>query len=145
MDPRRRARRIALGCAALIVGASLWPFGGWRAPAGFEVAWFGLPWPRGLGWFDVASNVAAYLPMGASAAAALCGPDASPAQRLRAAMLGLLAASMLSHAMENLQRGLPGRTPSVIDWMLNGLGAALGVAAWLAAGSLRARGVRGTG
>ena len=71
MDPRRPARRIALGCAARIVAASLGPFAGWRAPAGFEAAWFGLPWPRGLGWFDVASNVAAYLPMGASAAAAL--------------------------------------------------------------------------
>ena len=62
MDPRRRALRVALGCAALIVGASLWPFVGWRAPAGYGAAWFGLPWPRGLGWFDVASNVVAYLP-----------------------------------------------------------------------------------
>jgi VanZ family protein len=139
MDPRRRARRIALVCAALIVAASLWPFGGWRAPAGFEAAWFGLPWPRGLGWFDVASNVVAYLPLGASTAAALAGPGASPAHRLRAALLGLLAASALSHAMENLQRWMLGRTPSVIDWLLNGLGAGLGVAAWLAAGSLRAR------
>ena len=142
MDPRRPARRIALGCAALIVAASLWPFAGWRAPAGFEAAWFGLPWPRGLGWFDAASNVVAYLPMGASAAAALVDRGASPAQRLRAALLGLLAASALSHAMENVQRWLLGRTPSVIDWMLNGLGAALGVAAWLAAGSLRARRAR---
>ena len=142
MDPRRRARRIALGCAALIVGASLWPLGGWRAPGGFEAAWFGLPWPRGLGWFDVASNVVAYLPMGASAAAALVDAGASPARRAGAALLGLLAASALSHAMENLQRWLPGRTPSVIDWVLNGLGAALGVAAWLAVGSLRARRAR---
>ena len=142
MDPRRRARRIALACAVLIVGASLWPFSGWRAPAGFEAAWFGLPWPHGLRWFDVASNVVAYLPMGAAAAAALAAPGAGPAQRLRAALFGLLAASALSHAMENLQRWMPDRTPSVVDWMLNGLGAALGVAAWLAAGSQRARRAR---
>jgi VanZ family protein len=131
------ARRLALVCAGAIVLASLWPFSGWRWPSRFDFAWFGLPWPRGLGWFDVASNVVAYLPMGATVAAALAEPGAGFGQRLRAALLGLLAASALSHAMENLQRWLPSRTPSMVDWVLNTFGAGLGVSVWLAVETLR--------
>ena len=137
MAPQLRARRLAIACAGGIVLASLWPFTGWRWPGRFDVAWFGLPWPRGLGWFDVASNVVAYLPMGAAVAAALTERGAGPAQRLRAALLGLLAASALSHAMENLQRWLPSRTPSMVDWVLNTFGAGLGLSVWLAVEALR--------
>jgi VanZ family protein len=124
---RSLAWPLAAAWACLMVYASLHPFSGWQWPDHLEAHWLVLsaPQPHYVTGFDVASNLLGYVPLGA--------------------LLGLLAASMLSHAMENLQRGLPGRTPSVIDWMLNGLGAALGVAAWLAAGSLRARGVRGTG
>ena len=58
------ARPLAWLYAALIVYASLYPFGPWRWPPG--MTWplpAQLPWPRYWPLFDVVSNVAGYVPL----------------------------------------------------------------------------------
>lgn len=115
---------------ALIVYASLYPFSEWRAQgvSPWAFLWSPLP-PKYWTGFDVAANVAGYLPLGfllvlsfvrrGSYRFALVG---------RAAAIGVatLMATFLSFAMEALQTYLPSRVPSNLDFALNVGGALLG-------------------
>lgn len=126
---------LAAAWAALIVYASLFPFTGWRWPPGLA-AWELLPlaWPRYFIGFDITSNLLAYAPLGLL----LCVARLRLGAGLAAAMaLALGAAAGLSYAMEVLQHLLPQRVPSLLDWLLNIGGAALGA---LTAALLRALG-----
>lgn len=116
-----------------MVYASLHPFGGWTLPPRLELGLLWLPPPAGHYRFDVVANLLGYLPLGALIA---IGVLRGGGTRLRAFALALLAASLLSYAMELLQHLLPRRVPSAMDWSLNSAGAALGALAVLAVDAL---------
>jgi hypothetical protein len=59
------------GYLLLIVYASLYPLTGWRDSGGNPLDFLGAAWPRYYTGFDLATNIAAYLPFGFLCAAAL--------------------------------------------------------------------------
>ena len=121
---RSSAAPLALVWAAVIVYASLFPFEGWRWPPGVP-AWqlMRLPWPRYFIPFDIVSNLLGYAPLGFLLALARLRHGAA----LLPAWAGAaLAALLLSYAMEVTQHLLPLRVPSLLDWVLNTAGGALG-------------------
>ena len=110
--------------AALIVYASWFPFAGWRWPAGGNTwALLQLPWPRGQSTFDVVSNLLGYMPLGALL---IMAPGHRHERNGVAVRDAVVLASLLSYTMELGQNLLPQRVPSVLDWLLNSAGAALG-------------------
>lgn len=124
----RRARSsalpLALAWTALIVYASLYPFGPWRVPASMELTqMLELRAPPGSTAFDRWSNVLAYLPLGllAYVAAGRLGPA-------RALLVALIGPAALSYGLELTQTFLPGRVPSRLDLALNAAGSAAGAA-----------------
>lgn len=127
---------LAAAYTLLIVHASLSPFTGWRPAAGGVFAFLGT-WPRYLTAFDIAVNVAAYVPFGLLAGYALAKRVRQPDLLLAVAALG----GALSLGMEALQALLPGRIASVADLLANAAGAALGgaVAPWLGHPRFRTR------
>lgn len=136
---RSVATPLAWMTAALVLYASLYPFSGWRWPAGFgTLALLALPWPPWLTPLDEALNFAGYLPLG------LMGFAAGVRSGRTAAAAGLrvlLLAALLSYTCEVLQHLLPGRHPSLKDWLMNTLGAGVGAALCLLlhrAGALQA-------
>jgi VanZ family protein len=124
--PVSSAVPLALLWVALIVYASLYPFAPWREGAASDVAaLFELPWaPQGVSRFELWSNVAGYLPLGALLFVAGVRHGQSP--RL-ATVLALAGAALLSYAMEALQHFVSRRVPSSLDLLLNSGGAAAGV------------------
>lgn len=113
---RRPAALLALGLAALVLYASLYPFEGWRWPPGRPLQdLLALPWPRYRPAFDLWANFLGYLPLGLLLALAWRRPLAAVA-----------AAALLSYALELAQQFLPSRHPSLLDWVLNAGGAAAG-------------------
>lgn len=127
---RSSASLLALVYAALIVYASLYPFGPWRWPPGVGgLELLHLPWPRYRGSFDVQTNLAGYLPLGLLMLAA----GVRSGLRLKAGLaLAVLVPPMLSFALECLQYFLPGRVPSALDLLMNSLGACFGALLGLA-------------
>ena len=109
----------------LIVYASLYPFVGWRAPGVGPLDFLLLGWPRWWTSFDLVSNLLGYLPLGFLLFVALVRGGWKAGS---AAALAVLAATLLSFAMEVLQNYLPQRVASNVDLGLNALGSALGVA-----------------
>jgi VanZ family protein len=102
--------------------ASLRPFSGWTNPGVNPFAFLGGYSPRAVRRWDVILNFAGYIPLGFFAALAL-------RDRLgekRAALTALAAMVLFSLAMETTQNYLPIRTPSIVDWVVNTLGAAVG-------------------
>jgi hypothetical protein len=85
------------------------------------------PWPRWWTGFDVAVNVAAYVPVGILLAAWLARRLSLP--MLPAAALAALGAMAMSIGLESLQALLPGRVPSRLDVLANTAGGAAGAAA----------------
>lgn len=109
---------------ALVLYASLYPFAGWRWPAGNPPqALLRLPWPPWLTPLDEALNLVGYLPLGLLTAVAALRTGRSSLAALGGAVL--LAAG-LSYGCEVLQHLLPGRHPSLKDWLMNSLGALAG-------------------
>ncbi len=106
-------------CVLVIVYASLYPFEDWRNQDIAPWAFMGAPWPKHFSSFDVWSNVLGYVPLGFWLALAALR---SGAGRLPALMLALVAASLLSLALECLQSWLPVRVPSSVDWLCNSMG-----------------------
>ncbi|MEN9626937.1 MAG: hypothetical protein RJA10_163 [Pseudomonadota bacterium] len=126
MRPRHRssATPLALAMAALVLYASLYPFSGWRWPAGFPVAaLLALPWPPWLTPLDEALNLAGYVPLGLLVFIALVRGGVGPWASLA---LTTAAGASLSYGCEVLQHLLPGRHPSLKDWLMNTLGSLSG-------------------
>ena len=109
---------------ALIVYASLYPFTGWRVPGVGPFDFLLLGWPRWWTSFDLFSNLLGYLPLGFLLFVA--GLRSGRGTR-SAAGFAVVAATLLSLAMELLQNYLPQRVASNVDLGLNALGAGLGV------------------
>ncbi len=129
MHRRSSATWLALCYAVLVIYASLYPFWPWRVPP--SLPWpgvIGLPWPRYWGRFDLWVNMAGYWPLGALCFSAVIR---SGGGAWRALLLTGLGLPLLSFSMETLQYFLPGRVPSLADFLLNSAGAALGaLCAW---------------
>ncbi|WP_430419544.1 VanZ family protein [Methylibium petroleiphilum] len=127
MAPQRSSSAwpLAAACACLMVYASLHPFTGWEWPTATDIRWWLLPVPkpRGVGQFDLVSNLLAYVPLGALVAGGLLR-GGTRAWLAFAVAVGV--SSGLSYVLETLQHLLPRRVPSIIDWSLNTAGAALG-------------------
>jgi VanZ family protein len=130
---RSMSALLTLAWVIVIVYASMFPFSGWRWPAGAN-AWslLRLPWPQWHDRFDLFANLAAYVPLGA-----LLAVRRGDASSLSTIGWVTLAASALSYAMEVIQFTLPQRVPSMVDWSLNTAGACAG--AWLGVGLRSAR------
>jgi VanZ family protein len=107
------------------VYASLYPFAGWRWPAGAfwtELLW--LRWPPWRDRFDEVANFLGYAPLGALLA---LGWARSGVSVVLGAAAAVCLPGLLSYAMECTQYFIPGRVPSGRDWALNAGGAAAGV------------------
>ena len=131
---RSAAWPLSWAAAALIAYATLHPLSGWHWPGWDAIQW-GLPKQSHEVMSDVAANLLGYLPFGLVLCLAWLRSGKGPGA---AGWRTLLAASLLSYSLEQLQHLLPGRVPSVTDWTLNTLGAAWGV---LGALTLHALGV----
>ena len=125
MIQRHRSSAVPLAWlyGALIVYASLYPFTGWRVP-GVGPLDFLIVHTRGWTWFDLISNLLGYLPLGLLLFVALLRSGLLPA---KAAGLALAGGTVLSFALEVLQNYLPLRASSIVDLLLNAVGAGLGV------------------
>ena len=116
---------LLLAYLALVVYASLYPFWPWRWPPGLSLEMvLRLPWPKYFGAFDQQANLLGYLPLGLLGFAAALRSGLGLRGGL---LLGLLPWPLLSLLLEILQYFLPGRVPSLADWLLNSAGALLGV------------------
>jgi len=126
IDPRPSplARYLLAAYVLLVIYASLHPFSGWRDQGVSAFAYFGGAMPRYITAFDLATNFAAYFPLGFFALLAL-HPLLRGAPALAAAGA---AGCLLSFALEALQTYLPSRIPSNLDLATNGLGAFAGAA-----------------
>ena len=113
---------LAAAYTLLVIYASLHPFTGWRDGGVDPWAFLSAPWPRYWTFFDLASNVLGYFPLGFVWVPALRERLGRPAAFLGA----LLLASVLSLALEMLQNYLPSRVASNVDFMTNCAGALLG-------------------
>jgi VanZ family protein len=108
--------------ALLIVYASLYPLAGWHDSGGDALAFLGAAWPRYYTGFDLATNIAAYLPFGFLCTAAL-------RRRLAPCPAWLLSPCAGRRAEPGpglLQNYLPNRIPSNLDLACNAAGALLG-------------------
>jgi VanZ family protein len=115
--------------SALIVYASLYPFSGWRDQglAPWEFLW--SPWPKYWTGFDVAANVAGYMPLGFLLALSFLRRGSrrfAPATNTVAIAVATLTAAVLALGMEAIQSYLPSRVASNVDFALNVGGALLG-------------------
>jgi VanZ family protein len=118
------ARILFLVYVALIAYASLYPLAGWRDVGLSPFAYLSGPWPRYATGFDIAVNVAGYVPLGFLAVTAL-HPRLRGAGAFARAVLG---AALLSLVLEAAQSYLPARFPTNLDVLCNIGGAALGAA-----------------
>lgn len=139
--PARRSGTALLAWAwvVLITYATLFPFTDWRWPPGAVPSdLLALRWPRWWGGFDVGANLLGYLPLGLLVGLAMLSKGRG---KLLGAMGGFVAGLGLSYALEVTQHLLPQRVPSLMDWVLNSAGAALGglLAAALGAAGLPPR------
>jgi VanZ family protein len=117
---------LALFYAALIVYASLYPFGEWRTQGISPLAFLSAALPQYWTGFDVLSNAVGYGPLGF-----LITLGGLRTGRSRPVLRAWIAAFLLSLGLEALQSYLPSRVPSNVDLVLNGLGGGLGaVLAW---------------
>jgi len=115
------ASPLALAYVALIVYASLYPFSDWRDQGLAPWAFMTAPWPRYWTGFDVAINLAGYLPLGG-----LLALSRLRARRTHSVVLPVLVGLILSLSMEALQSYLPSRVASREDLLLNVCGTGMG-------------------
>ena len=120
---RSATNRVLLGAylCALIYG-SLYPWTGWQSLGGSSLSFLTESWPRYWTWFDLIANLLLYLPLGILAQFSL-----RPRRSIFVDILSCtLAASLLSMGIEAAQGYMPGRVPSLTDWLANTAGALLG-------------------
>lgn len=125
---RTRASPIARAAWAvyvmLLLYSGLTPWSGWRDLGIDAFAYLTAPLPQYVTSFDLAVNIAAYLPLGCLTVLALYP------QRHGAAAIALatLVGALLSSSIEALQTYLPTRISSNVDLLTNTLGALAGAA-----------------
>jgi VanZ family protein len=112
---------------ALIVYASLHPWAGWHWPERQVFSWI-LPKLSLEVVNDMVANILGYLPLGLIMCVAHLR---SGRGTVAAALLTVLSCSALAYVLELIQYAMPTRVPSLMDWLLNTLGAAWGVLAAL--------------
>ena len=103
IGPIRFASYLALAWCGLVVYGSLHPFTGWRDTGVSPIAFLEGGWPRYWTAFDLAANVAVYLPLGFFLTLALSRLPG----RLTAAALATLCAGGLSFGLETVQTCCP--------------------------------------
>lgn len=119
----------AVAWTLLATYGSLYPFAGWHdsgAPLGDFLT---AGWPRYTTAFDLATNIAAYVPLGFLWVAALRPRLPSHLPLVAAVLAATLIGTSLSLATETLQNFLPSRVPSNVDLACNALGSLLGASA----------------
>lgn len=116
------ARYLALAWCGLVIYGSLHPFTGWRDTGISPFVFLEGGWPRYWTFFDLATNVAVYLPLGFFLTLALYRLPG----RFTALILAVLLAAGVSCCLESLQTWLPSRVPSNLDLACNSLGGLLG-------------------
>ena len=122
---RSSAGPLAAGYALLIAYACLYPFEGWRWPPGASLASvLQLPWLAKSDNFDDLANWIGYSPFGLLAFIALVRHGLGTAA---CGVLALCGPALLSYLLEVSQYLVPGRVPSARDFVLNTLGALMGV------------------
>jgi VanZ family protein len=122
LGPIRFASYLALAWLGLVVYGSLHPFAGWRDTGVSPLAFLEGGWPRYWTVFDLAANVAVYLPLGFFLTLALSRLPG----RYTAMIVATLLAGSVSFALEAVQTWLPSRVPSNLDLACNTLGGLLG-------------------
>lgn len=113
---------LASAYTLLAIYGSLYPFAEWYDSGAPLTAFLAAGWPRYTTPFDIAGNVAAYLPLGFLWFASL-------RQRLLvmpALILAVAIGTSLSFTMEVIQHYLPSRVPSNVDLACNALGTLIG-------------------
>ncbi len=116
------SRYLALAWCGLVVYGSLHPFAGWRDTGISPFAFLEGGWPRYWTFFDLAANVAVYMPLGFFLTLAF---NRVP-WRYSAPLLAILFSAGVSCGLEAVQSWLPSRVPSSIDLACNSLGGLLG-------------------
>lgn len=105
-----------------IVYASWYPFSGWCGISGPPTVFLFAGFPRYWTWFDVITNVLAYIPLGLLIVFSL-----HPYIKGKgAACFAIVSGVLLSFIMETVQSYLPSRVPSNLDLMTNFLGTCIG-------------------
>lgn len=122
---RSLAGLLAAAYVLLVVYASLYPFTGWRWPSSAVWTELLLEWPRWRNRTDEWANLIGYAPLGLLWFAAVARHGGTVRFALWTAVLGPAA---LSYGLELVQHTVPGRFPSLRDWLNNTLGAAAGAA-----------------
>ncbi|MDE2440347.1 MAG: VanZ family protein [Betaproteobacteria bacterium] len=122
LGPIRFASYLAFAWCGLVVYGSLHPFTGWRDTGVSPFAFLEGGWPRYWTVFDLAANIAVYLPLGFFLTLALSRLPG----RFTAMLVATLLAGSVSFCLETLQTWLPSRVPSNLDLACNTLGGLLG-------------------
>lgn len=104
---------------------SLYPFTGWTDSGAPLLTFLESGWPRYTTAFDIAINIAAYVPLGFLWVAGLRAPLGRWLAPLAAVVIGIA----LSLSLETLQNFLPSRVPSNLDFACNAVGTCLGALA----------------
>jgi VanZ family protein len=131
----RAAAAGAVAFSAIAACGSLAPFTFALVPWADAIARIEIPTVSRLSRFDLAANVALFVPIGFCAMAAC-----ARGRGIRAAAARVAAWTIgLSAALEALQLMLPARTPSLADFSAEQIGAAAGAALWLRRGDAIAR------
>ncbi|MES2069906.1 MAG: VanZ family protein [Pseudomonadota bacterium] len=118
------ARATLVAYLFLIVYASWYPFSGWQNDNLAALTDVIRQWPRYWTWFDVATNIAGYIPLGILLVFVLypwC-------RRWLAMILATLLGVLISGTMETVQYFLPSRVTSLLDFVTNSGGALIGAA-----------------
>jgi len=119
------ARIGLLAYTLLIVYASWYPFTGWQSIGLSASAFLSAPLPHYWTLFDVATNVAGYVPFGILMVFALY----PRVRRGWAVALTIACGVLLTGTMEAVQTFLPTRVASSLDFLTNATGAAIGAVA----------------
>lgn len=130
---------LALAYLALVVYASLYPFGGWRVPNDDVAKFLFGGWPSYVIASDVVVNILAYIPLGLLLTLSAMGR----LPRWAATLLGVMLGMALSLGIEFAQAYVPSRISSNVDVLCNSCGALWGAIAanawgerWLLSGEL---------
>src|SRR5574343_723805 len=114
----RFAGYLSLAWLGLVVYGSLHPFAGWRDTGVSPLAFLEGGWPRYWTVFDLAANVAVYLPLGFFLTLALSFLPG----RFTALALATLLAAGVSFGLGAVQAWRPSGGPSNLDLACNTLG-----------------------